>query len=377
MMNYIDDFLFCCKSDQAEELQKFVDGIMKILGWSLSLKNNQLGNKVKFLGFVIDSVEKKFRIPQSTCEKAKKMIDLVCQKSLLGQKLEVKDLQKLTGKLVSLRLAIPSILVWIREVYFCLPPEEEGGSETRVDLSPQGVESLTIVRKILEEVPTSPFVTPVEDVDVYVDSSEVGWGASLNGAEHWGTFESNDIGKSSTFRELKGMWEVLSRSTVIDAIREKTVRFNMDSTSAVANLVHSGPVRELSPLVQNIWKVFRTEKIRPVFRWVRRETSGLSRVDELSKKVSFELKNESRVEFERVFQCPILSTDHNKVSEVLSYIVFHHLSCGVLIPRWEGKSWWTLLVNRVSRLYPISREHIVFRGGCLPAWEFVLALFYP
>lgn len=59
-------------------------------------------------------------------------------------------------------------------------------------------------------------------------------------------------------------------------------------------------------------------------------------------------------------------------------IVVHKVNCAVLIPKWEAKSWWTLVINSVSGLCPVSSEHIEYNGNpCdhFPSWEFVLAIF--
>ena len=116
VMNFVDDFLFTDQKEKIEELALFVDVILKLIGWVLSMKDNQLGTKVKFLGFLIDSVQRRFQITPSTCQKTIKMIELVIEKKQRQQKIVVSDLQSLTGKLMSLKLAIPSMSVWLREV---------------------------------------------------------------------------------------------------------------------------------------------------------------------------------------------------------------------------------------------------------------------
>ena len=86
---------------------------------------------------------------------------------------------------------------------------------------------------------------------------------------------------------MKGLLTMLEQPRNIEVIRGHTVRFNMDSKSAIGNLVHSGPVRSLTPLTQQAWKLFEEYQINPKFRWVRRDTDILKRVDVLSKKVYF------------------------------------------------------------------------------------------
>jgi hypothetical protein len=167
------------------------------------------------------------------------------------------------------------------------------------------------------------------------------------------------------------MFEMLRREELLTLIG-MTVRFNLDSKAAVSNLVRAGPVRELLPLVKQIWYLFEEKKITPVFRWVPRRDSPMRRVDELSKKVTFKLKPESLTLFENKFGC----VDHNKLAEVLAGVVVRGIQCAVLVPRWEGKSWWSVLVTHAKDIVSVAKQHVLFLGGdVVPSWEFVFGLF--
>ena len=53
------------------------------------------------------------------------------------------------------------------------------------------------------------------------------------------------VRKSSTYRELRGFLSLLDNAVFSEIIRSHTERFNMDRKGAVANLIHSGPKKEL------------------------------------------------------------------------------------------------------------------------------------
>ena len=374
---FVDSLLISDERKKLEELTMFVDLVLKLLGWVLSMKDNQLGDKVKFLGFIIDSTRRRFQIAPSTCQKTRKMIEMVIEKCQLGQSLLVSDLQSLTGKLMSLRLSIPSMSVWLRDVYFCFSDESctLDPETTKVELSSQARKSLLKIRQLILDDPSSPFVAPLIERDVFVDSGECGWGATVLGLEVWGTFESSIIGKSSTFRELTGLLLMMQNPSVVELIQSRTVRFNLDSKGAIVNLLKSGPVRNLSPLVQKAWNMFDELKIVPTFRWVRRDTDELKRVDLLSKKVSFSLKKEVQEVFTKRLKCEILSVDHNDIANVIAMIVARKLICGLLIPRWEGKSWWSMVQEHSYYQCQISFSCIKFSEKVDPGWEFLIVFF--
>ena len=374
VMNFIDDFLFTDDKRVVEDLRIFMEFIFTILGWTLSTKDNQIGERIKFLGYVVDSVQRRFHIPDSVCAKTTKIIDMICESHRENRTIRLSDVQKLTGKLISLRLAIPSVSVWIRDVYFCYP-EEEQTEDPVVSLTTEAVQNLMTVKRLITLNPSSPFISPLEDRDIYIDSGECGWGAQLLGTEVWGTFDASVIGKSSTYRELKGVILALENPLLSNLLSGKAVRFNLDSKCAIANLVHSGPVRDLSPLTQTIWRTFDQMQITPLFRWVPRETEELSRVDTLSKLVTFGLKPQSEKRLKAQLRCEILSINHNEIGNAIASIVVKRMKCGLLVPRWEGKSWWQVMKQYVVCLYPVPSLDIKFSQKVNPGWEFLIALF--
>jgi hypothetical protein len=49
----------------------------------------------------------------------------------------------------------------------------------------------------------------------------------------------------------------------------------------------------------------------------------------------------------------------------------------LVVPKWEAKSWWPILVSHASFVEPLQTGSVVFHGlsGPMPAWQFVVALF--
>jgi hypothetical protein len=224
--------------------------------------------------------------------------------------------------------------------------------------------------------PESSFISPISEREVYVDSSENGWGALILGQEFFGTLDSLTIGKSSTFRELQGFRLLLDDVNFGKLVQGRTTRFNMDSKGAVANLIHSGPVRELAPLVQSAWKKLEEMKVHPIFRWVSRETSQLSDADRLSKQVSDRRQLKSLIKWEEELNCDIVQVNHNQIANKIAEIVVTKYSCALLVPKWEGKSWWQVLTSETDSIVPVPYNHIKFsRSDIFPKWDFVLGIF--
>lgn len=60
---------------------------------------------------------------------------------------------------------------------------------------------------------------------------------------------------------------------------------------------------------------------------MRRETLEIQKVDSLSKKVTFALKQQITKKLKKQFQCEVLSVNHNDIANVLSTIMVRRLKC--------------------------------------------------
>ena len=67
------------------------------------------------------------------------------------------------------------------------------------------MEELGILDTMLVLSNGSPFINPEHDKEMWVDTGEVGWGASIDEIEVRGHMPKEIIGTSSTARELFGL----------------------------------------------------------------------------------------------------------------------------------------------------------------------------
>ena len=86
------------------------------------------------------------------------------------------------------------------------------------------VEEVKLLTLLLTNRNGAPFVNQQWELDVYVDSSEIGYGATILGVKFSGIFPSLLIGTSSTRRELEGMLAMARRPDVQLLIQKKDVR---------------------------------------------------------------------------------------------------------------------------------------------------------
>ena len=84
------------------------------------------------------------------------------------------------------------------------------------------VEEVKLLTLLLTNRNGAPFVN--QQWELYVDSSEIGYGATILGVKFSGIFPSLLIGTSSTRRELEGMLAMARRPDVQLLIQKKDVR---------------------------------------------------------------------------------------------------------------------------------------------------------
>jgi hypothetical protein len=125
---------------------------------------------------------------------------------------------------------------------------------TTVMVSAPALKELGMLMFLIKFHNGSPFLDPAHDISMWVDSGEIGWGASAGGLEVKGQFTANVIGTSSTRRELMGLALALRHPQLGEILAGRTVALHMDSMCAVRNLIKGGgPVPELVVLVKEIW----------------------------------------------------------------------------------------------------------------------------
>jgi len=274
--NYMDDWLWSIRGSQMSTMAPLVDRLFSVLGWVFSDKDQQ-GKQVKMLGTIIDAKRRKFFAPEKKVHKALGMIAAL--KLSPHGVVARKDVERTTGTVMSMNLAIPHIRVWTRALY-----RHTHGPGLHVHLSKESVKELEALQDLLLNWNGVPFISAIYELDLFTDAGEVGWGARVSDVDVHGLLPSHLIGSSSTRRELYGLLEALNDDSVARLVQGKVLRINIDSKAAVANLVKGGgPVVELCSLVKSIWLRCTDLRVTVAPNWVSRDDPRVQHVDALSK----------------------------------------------------------------------------------------------
>ena len=395
VINFIDDFLMAMMTEDLERIKSFFEKVFLLLGWSFNDKGEE-GSRVNFLGYIVDSVERDFIVPERKIMRAMSKLQELEKDGKDRKSVKTDNLLSLLGQLGSMRLAIPAVSCWTRSLYTPwkgLAPSGFGSNlsyrsstliqkketaDSEVLLTSCMREEIEMLLFLLAKKNGAPFMSRKFELDIFCDSSEIGWGAFLLKTEVTGLFGADHIGRSSTFRELGGLIACLQHEKVQHLTKGKVVRINMDSKPAVANLTkNGGPVSELCALVKVMFKIFQDQKISPVFRWLSRETMEMRKADALSKEFSYTLRAGVMEEMSAEFQCEITCPKYGEIPNELAAILASGKVCGMIVPVWEAKSWWTQVVGASKDMFKVGKEQFIFRGSHMePNWEFSLALFF-
>lgn len=270
------------------------------------------------LGMLINTRDFMVKAPEKKIDAAAQAIRAILGPSGQGSKFptSLRALQRVTGLLMSMVLALPAVRVFTREIYRCIALAEEQremdrargmGVQARdwVHLAPGALEELAFWLPRLQShngLPIDSRETQVE-VLLWSDASDVGWGGEAVGVtveqsggqpaqlpepsypvEHmvYGELPKAEIANSSTRRELVGLLHLATTPKVLAQIRGRRIKVLMDSVPALRNLINGGgPVPNLTEAVKEWTRFCEREGIQPVYDWVPRAANW--RADKASK----------------------------------------------------------------------------------------------
>ena len=374
LINLIDDWLWCCEEQTLTILTEFVDSLFTLLGWTFSDKSQQ-GRKVVFLGFLLDAETYKVYVPEGKVERVQKVLRTMMECASEHRPVTVRDIQILTGRVISMSLAIPEVRVWTRELYRSIT----GSQNQLVILGKKQQDELRRLAEIVRP-DNGAFVMDTREVlDMYVDSSNSGFGILLNGSVTKGALSQDVIGQSSTHRELEGLKEAIKATS--QHLQGRRVRVNMDSSCAIQNLVNGGgPVQQLCDTVKEITALLERYQVEPIFNWLPRENGFMKKVDEASKcfESQWTLKKEVVAQLRRRFAVTtVLMPQFGQISNLLKTIRFTNVKGIIVLPKWPAQSWWPLLSEASLDIVQLGRLSEVCEANpsrLFPPWEVVGAL---
>jgi hypothetical protein len=299
------------------------------------------------------------------------------ERALKGEAISVQDVRVLTGRFMSMQLAIPAVRVWTRALYRDIA---ESKAEQTV-LSKESGEELAFWEANLERLNGCAIASPRHELIAYADAGELGWGFHVNHREAAGQLPESVIGLSSTLRELTAVR--LGLNVLVAMLKGKRVLLRLDSFAATRNLIKGGgPIPELCEEVKKIWTFCDDQKIRLTAVWVPRESN--TRADELSKVVDG-LWSISALGMALVTRA--LPTDAaarwwfppvGKVGEVVRQGETQRGRLFLIAPKWPAQPWWKLVQERARFAVDIPNEMMIWQAANegmfkRPNWEFFAA----
>jgi hypothetical protein len=366
--NYIDDWFWSVGPGKLEGVRLFIQILFGMLGWTFNAKGEE-GTSVKFLGFIIDSVRREFVVPMERATAVRDALREFALAASTHKPVDRKQLERAMGSVIAMTLAIPGVRVWCRALYALLYT-----TSSEVMISSVAQHELEVLVFLITFCNGSPFLDPTHDVSMWVDSGEVGWGASAAGVEAQGQFGSTLIGSSSTCRELKGLALALSHPRISTALSGRTVALHMDSMCAVRNLVKGGgPVPGLVELIKEVWLICKQSCIHLLPVWQRRSETMMQRVDVLSKEhTTWHVRTSYQQSLGGESGQEVWAPDLARCGPVVAAVLSRRTNIILILPRWEAKSWWVVAVHGCHSWETAPPSAEVFEPNVvgLPQWEF-------
>ena len=285
VIGMIDDFLWIAKREEVGELIEYVRWIMPALGFKLNDKCVwEPSTRATFLGMDVDSERMEFVVPDDKIKDAKGLVRAMRMSADRKEWIKVLGMQTLTGKLMSMELAIPGVRVWTRAMYRGIARAQAWGTGVEVTSDMRNEFSFWTNRLKDTSKNGMPILLAAVDLTINVDASDVGYGAVMEGKAWGGALSEEVLGGSSTLRELRGLRQAMGEAWMETEARGKRVHIRMDSYPAICNLENGGgQVVELVNEVREWTKWTEWMGIRPTYEHVKRELNG--EADEMSKKL--------------------------------------------------------------------------------------------
>jgi hypothetical protein len=320
VLGMIDDYMWAAKEAGIIALRTAVQTVLPLLGWSFNAKCEWTPkDEVLMLGMLVNAKKFQVRAPEKKIANTVAGIYSMLRKQQSEPKLPVslKEVQRVTGRLMSMMLALPGVRVFTRQLYQVIAKAQEENDFRRikgqwplftVQLTAEAVEDLKFWLQRVYSHNGLAINCRENQVQVLLwsDASDVGWGGEVAGVEShvadtvvqeqiqsisnaapieqmvYGGLPRGEIARSSTRRELVALLNVASTPKILKQIAGRRIRVIMDSVPALRNLIKGGgPVPELSRAVKEWFEFCEKHSITASYEWVERASNW--RADRASK----------------------------------------------------------------------------------------------
>ena len=232
----------------------------------------------EWLGFVINTITVSFHIPERKVEKLKSLLG-----SVIGDtSSSYRELARIAGSIISVALAVgPISRLLTRQMYLAI--ESRSAWDHTLRFSPALLEELRFWYSNIDSFNGYSLRPPPDSSTViFSDASDVAFGgfsASLDGVMASGMFTSEDLGQSSTYRELKAIYYVLL--SYAEKLQQKRVKVFTDNQGA-ARIVSVGSSKaHLQSVAMSIFDFCFSNGITLEAQWIPRSQN--ERADLLSR----------------------------------------------------------------------------------------------
>ena len=195
----------------------------------------------EWLGFVINTIAMTCHIPEAKVQKLKSLLS----SAIRDRSYSYRELARIAGSVISVGLAVePISRLFTRQMYLVI--ESRSVWDHTLHFSTALLEELRFWYCYIDWFNGYSLQPPPDSSTViFSDTSEVGFGdfsASLDGVMASGMFTSENLGQSSTFRELKAIYYVLL--SCAEQLKQRRVKVFTDNQGA-ARIVTVGSSKVL------------------------------------------------------------------------------------------------------------------------------------
>ena len=242
---YLDDMLsqHLVPSTLVQQIH-FVVQVMTSLGWTVNLNKSILDPRqlMDYIGLHISFTQGLVFPPQDRWEK----IQLLCQEFLQKSQDTAQNWSKLLGLLTSCQDITPMGRLWLRPLQYQLNSYwiNRRNLHTIIPISPNcktAIKWWTVKEHVM---PGVPWTHPDPEFTLYTDSSDLGWGGTMNNLQISGQWSTEMIHQHINVKELQATWEVMKH--FLPQIQNHVVLIATDNSSVVCYLNRLGGTRSFT-----------------------------------------------------------------------------------------------------------------------------------
>jgi len=236
---YLDDILIMAES--REKLMSHRDStlyLLQKLGYVINWKTSILNptQEIEYLGFQINSKDMLFFLPKTKIDQIK----LNCQNIFSKGRVSVREIAKLTGKLIS---SIQAIFPANLQCRFLQMSQIKGllvgnSYEQKIILSKEAREELNWWINQIDNHNGKTIISPSPDLVLTSDASNLGWGTTCQGQNTGGVWSKEESALHINAKELLAAF--LAIQTFVKQQLQFTIHIKIDNMSAVAYINKMG-----------------------------------------------------------------------------------------------------------------------------------------